>query len=136
MDKLTDRLTGVADRLRGLADKFGLPEWEHTVVIKYSDLPESGGFIPVENSYTVSPNPKVESIPEKLAGVVVSGDVVIGIEDYIVTNLTKTLPAEAYHPRNTWSIDGVDGYTVIRIEEKSTGYEAIIRKPLENYANS
>lgn len=123
---IVSRMVEVRSRLQGLSQRSGSPHYQHTVRVIHYEIPE-GEFIPLESIITISPNPRVEPMPTREVGTLLSNDVFITEKDLKVSNIPGSY-SEA-QLLGEWEIDGHRGYRVLRLIPNTTTYTAIIQTP-------
>lgn len=125
---LINRATKLHARLLNLPKRAGLVQYSHRIRVIHSTSPD-GQILPVERTIWIQPNPKVQPLPSRLVGTVLSNDITLSEKDLLVTNLVLSY-SEA-DLQGEWEVDGHRGYRLLQLTPKTTTYHAIVAAPYD-----
>jgi hypothetical protein len=115
-------------RLLNLPRRAGLVQYSHSVKVIQSRIVE-GQITPVERTILIQPNPKVQPIPARLVGTILSNDIVLSEKDLLITNIVLSYSEQDL--QGEWEIDGHRGYRLIQLIPETTTYKAIVSAPYD-----
>lgn len=125
---IVSNATALHARLLGLPKRAGLVQYQHSIRVIKTTYSE-GSFLPVEAFYPVLPNPKVQPMPSRLVGTILSGDIIVTEKDLMATDIVMTHTEESLI--GEWEIDGKRGYKLLQLIPKTTTYSAIVGSPID-----
>lgn len=120
------RMAEVRARLQQLNERSGSPHYQHSIRIIQSSIPD-GAIVPVETITEISPNPRVEPVPTREVGTLLSNDVFLSEKDLKVSFINGGYSESDL--LGEWEVDGHRGYRVLRIIPETTTYTAFIQTP-------
>lgn len=137
-DSLIQRMSQLSDRLQGLPERFGVPDYQHVVeLVRRGDIPE-GSYVPTEEKITLEPTPKVSQLSSKGTMAVLKdraalgdGNVSLKYRVYNVTGISAAQFSSEEELQGEWIIDGKRGYVGLYVERELTGWKVMLRSPLD-----
>lgn len=123
---IVSKMAEIRSRIQDLSKRSGSPHYQHTIRVIQSSIPE-GAIVPVETFTTIEPNPRVEPVPSREVGTVLSNDVFITEKDLKVSFINGGYTESDLI--GEWEVDGQRGYRVLRIIPETTTYTAFIQTP-------